>query len=116
VGTVNVATEVSVRRGTPLTSDPQTVIGPVLADNNNNPLYAIGNSAHANFSLIWTMPRFFLSDEPSLTMEVAYNQLTSCTRNCTPSVAGGFRPRGALDPAVDDSAVAVRAAFSAPRR
>ena len=116
VSTVNVAAEVSVRRGTPLTSDPQTVLGPVLADNNNNPLYAIGNSAHANFSLIWTMPRFFLSDEPSLTMEVAYNQLTSCTRNCSPSVAGGFRALGALDPGTDRRATAVRAAFAAPRR
>ena len=116
VGTVNVAAEVSVRRGTPLTSDPQTVIGPVVADNNDHPLYAIGNSAHANFSLIWTMPRFFLSDEPSLTTEVAYNKLTSCTRNCTPTVAGGFRARGALDPGVDDSSAAVRAAFSAPQR
>src|SRR5256714_1243174 len=116
VNTVNVAAEVSVRRGTPLTSDPQTVIGPVLADNNDHPLYAIGNSAHANFSLIWTMPRFFLSDEPSLTMEVAYNKLTSCTRNCTPSLAGGNRPRGALDPGVDNQATAVRATFAAPQR
>jgi len=116
VSSINYAAEVSVRRNTPLTSDPQTVIGPVLADNNNNPLYAIGNSAHAQLSLIWTMPRFFLSDEPSLTMEVAYNQLTSCTRNCTPSLAGGFRARGALDPGVDDRAAAVRASFSAPQR
>jgi Protein of unknown function (DUF1302) len=116
VNTVNVAAEVSVRRGTPLTSDPQTVIGPTLADNNDNPLYAIGNSAHANFSLIWSMPRFFLSAEPSLTMEVAYNQMTSCTRNCTPTAAGGFRANGALDPGADRRAAAVRAAFAAPQR
>lgn len=116
VGTVNVAAEVSVRRGTPLTSDPQTVIGPVKADNNGNPLYAIGNSAHANISMIWTMPRNFLSDEPSLTMEVAYNQLTSCTRNCTPSAAGSFRANGAVDPGVGRRAGAVRASFAAPQR
>lgn len=114
VGSVNYAGEVSVRRGTPLTSNPQAVTG--VANNNDNPFYAIGNSAHANFSLIWTMPRNFLSDEPSLSMEVGYNQLTSCTRNCTPSAAGLFRANGALDPGVDRRAAAVRAAFSAPQR
>jgi len=115
VGSVNYAAEVSLRHNTPLTSLPQTVIG-VVADNNDHPLYAIGNSAHVNLSLIWTMPRFFLSDEPSLTMEVAYNKLTSCTRNCTPTAAGGFRARGALDPGVDNQAAAVRATFAAPQR
>ena len=115
VGSVNVAAEVSVRRGTPLTSLPQTVIG-VVADNNANPLYAIGNTAHAQMSLIWTMPRMFLSDEPSLTMEVAYNELTDCTRNCTPTAAGGNRAKGAMDPGVTRGASAVRAAFAAPRR
>ena len=114
VGSLNYAAEVSVRRGTPLTSNPQTVTG--VADNNDHPFYAIGNSAHANLSMIWTMPRSFLSDEPSLTMEVAYNQLTSCTRNCTPTAAGAFRANGALDPGVDRRAAAVRAAFSAPQR
>lgn len=116
VGPVNYAAEVSVRRNTPLTSDPQTVIGAALADNNDHPLYAIGNTAHANLSLIWTMPRFFLSDEPSLTMEVAYNELTSCTRNCTPTAAASGRANGALDPGTSRRAVAIRAAFSAPQR
>lgn len=113
-GSINYAGEVSVRRGTPLTSNPQAVTG--VADNNINPFYAIGNSAHANFSLLWTMPRSFISNEPSLSMEVAYNQLTSCTRNCTPAAGGLFRANGALDPGVDRSAAAVRAAFSAPQR
>ncbi len=116
VGAVNVATEVSVRRGTPLTNDPQLVLGPTVADNNNNPLYAIGNSAHANVSVIWSMPRNFLSHEPSLTMEVAYNQLTSCTRNCTPTAAASGRANGALDPGTDRRAAAVRASFAAPQR
>lgn len=114
VGPVNYAAEVSMRRGTPLISNSQTVTG--VADNNDHPFYAIGNSAHANLSMIWTMPRSFLSDEPSLSMEVAYNQLTSCTRNCTPAAAGAFRDKGALDPGTDRSAAAVRAAFSAPHR
>src|SRR5206468_10729566 len=87
-----------------------------VADNNDHPFYAIGNSFHANLSLIWSMPRFFLSDEPTLTMEVAYNQMTSCTRNCTPSPAGANKPRGALDPGVNNQATAVRATFAAPQR
>lgn len=116
VETVNVAAEVSVRRNTPLTNDPQLVLGPTLADNNANPLYAIGNSAHANVSVIWTMARNFLSDEPSLTLELAYNQLTSCTRNCTPTAASSGRAKGALDPGTGRRAAAVRAAFSAPQR
>ncbi len=116
VNTVNIAAEVSVRRGTPLATDPQLVLGTALADNNANPLYAIGNSAHANFSLIWTMPRFFLSAEPSLTMEVAYNQLTSCTRNCTATAAASGRAGGALDQNAGRRAAAVRATFAAPQR
>ncbi|MEO6662827.1 MAG: DUF1302 family protein, partial [Rubrivivax sp.] len=116
VGAVNYGAEISVRRGTPLISPPQTVIGPALADNNDYPLYAIGNSFHANVSMIWTLPRLGLLDEASLVMEVAYNQLTSCTRNCTPTAAGAFRAKGALDPGADRRAVAVRATFAAPQR
>ena len=104
VGSVNYASEVSVRRDTPLVSDPQ-FLGPVGGDNDSDPRYAIGNSAHVNFSAIWTMPRFFLSQEPGLSMEVAFNELTSCTRNCA-----------AKDPNVGRRAAAVRAAFSAPQR
>jgi hypothetical protein len=115
VGSVNFAGELSVRRDTPLTSLPQEV-GTQEADNNNHAFYAVGNTAHANLSMIWSMPRNFLSDESSLTMEVAHNRLTSCTRNCTASAAGLFRADGARDPGIDRSATAVRAAFAAPQR
>jgi hypothetical protein len=104
VDTVNFAGELSVRRDTPLTSLPQEA-GTSGADNNNHALYAIGNSAHANVSMIWSMPRNFMSDEPSLSMEVAYNQLTSCTSNCS-----------AMDPGLDRRAAAVRALYAIPRR
>ncbi|MDH4565609.1 DUF1302 domain-containing protein [Pseudomonas sp. BN414] len=104
VGSLNYAGEISVRRDTPLTSLPQNV-GRAEADNNNHAFYAIGNSFHANLSMIWSMPRNFLSDEPTLTMEVAYNQMTSCTSNCN-----------AMDPGLDRRAEAVRAVFAAPQR
>ena len=104
VDTVNYAGELSVRRDTPLTSLPQEV-GNAEADNNHHAFYAIGNTAHANFSMIWTMPRNFTSNEPSLSMELAYNQLTSCTSNCN-----------ARDPELDRRAEAVRFAYSMPQR
>ncbi|MDE1165579.1 MAG: DUF1302 domain-containing protein [Pseudomonas sp.] len=104
VDTVNFAGELSVRRDTPLTSLPQEA-GTSGADNNNHALYAIGNSAHANVSMIWSMPRNFMSDEPALSMEVAYNQLTSCTSNCS-----------AMDPGLDRRAAAVRALYAIPQR
>ena len=105
VGSVNYAGELSVRRDTPLTSLPQNAMGAAKANNNDHALYAVGNSVHANLSMIWSVPRNFLSDESSLIMEVAYNQLTSCTRNCD-----------AMDPGLDRRAAAVRASFNAPQR
>jgi hypothetical protein len=104
INSVNIAGEFSVRRDTPLTNLPTVVTDP-NADNNNHAYYAIGNTAHANLSMIWTMPRNFMSDEPSLSMEVAYNQLTSCTQNCN-----------SLDPGVDRRAAAVRALYAIPQR
>jgi hypothetical protein len=114
VGQVNYAAEVSVRRGTPLTTNAQVV--PTGGDNDGDPRYAIGNSLHANFSLIWTMPRLPISPEPSLQLEVAFNQKTSCDRNCTPSAANSNRPTGALDPNASRNAGAIRVAFAAPQR
>ena len=112
---VNYAAELSVRHKTPLVSDPQAVTG-LVADNNDHPYYAIGDTAHANFSMIWALPRMFLSDEPTLSMEFAYNQLLKCTRNCTAAAPGLFRDKGALDPGTDRRAAAVRATFAAPHR
>jgi hypothetical protein len=104
VGSVNYAGELSVRRDTPLTSLPVNV-GNAEADNNDHAFYAIGNTAHANLSLIWTMPRNFLSDEPTFSMEVAVNKLTSCTKNCN-----------VMDPGLDGHAAAVRGLFAIPQR
>ncbi|WP_297838163.1 DUF1302 family protein [Pseudomonas sp.] len=104
VGSVNYAGEISVRRDTPLTSLP-VAVGTAEADNNHHTFYAIGNTAHANVNMIWTMPRNFMSDEPSFSMEVAYNQLTSCTSNCS-----------AMDPGLDRRAEAMRFLYAIPQR
>lgn len=115
-GMANFAIEASVRQGTPLTSNPQTVVPGTTADNKDNPLYAIGNTAHLNASVLWTLPRSFLSDEASISAELAFNHLSSCTRNCTPSAANANRPHGALDPNASRDAWGARIALSLPQR
>lgn len=86
VGPVNVAGEVSVRRNTSLVSDPQTdATG--RADNKKNPLYAVGNSAHAQVSAIYLLSPTALWDGGTFLGEIAWNRRTSITKNA-----------GALDP------------------
>lgn len=116
VGQINYAAEISVRRDTPLTSNSQVILPGVLADNDRHPYYAVGNSAHAQVSALWTMSRNFMSDEPSLNAEIAWNRMTSCTKNCTPSTASSFRPNGALDPNANRDAYAFRFTYSIPQR
>ena len=82
VGNVNFAAEVSIRRATPLASDAQT--DPLAAGNNNgNPLYAVGNSAHAQLSWIASLGPNFISHEADLVGEIAWNRATSVTRNAS---------------------------------
>lgn len=116
VGQINYAAEVSIRRDTPLTSNSQVILPGGIADNDKHPYYAVGNSAHAQLSALWTMSRNFLSDEPSLNAEVAWNRMTSCDKNCTPSTASNFRPNGALDPNANRDAYAFRFTFAIPQR
>ena len=80
LGAVNLAGELSVRRNTPLLSDAQS--DPTgTGDNSANALYAVGNSAHAQVSWLATLPPSFLSREADLLGEVAWNRVTSVTRN-----------------------------------
>lgn len=80
VGGFNLAGEASVRRNTPLVSGPVVdLVG--NGDGSANPLYAVGNSAHANLSGI-----FFLNSSPiwnnaSIVAELAWNRRLSVTRN-----------------------------------
>jgi hypothetical protein len=115
-GTMNVGIEGSVRRDTPLTSNAQVVLPGVVANNKASPLYAIGNSAHLQMSVLWTLPKMAISAEPSLAFEVAANRMTSCKVNCAPSTASAGRPYGALDPNATRDAWGVRASFAAPQR
>ncbi|MDF1552935.1 MAG: DUF1302 domain-containing protein [Deferrisomatales bacterium] len=81
----NFAAEVSMRRNTPLVSDPVTII-PAFdlnagADNDDNPGYAVGRSVHAQFNWFAVFGPSFISNEASFLGEVAWNRVTSITKN-----------------------------------
>ena len=80
IGDANVAGEVSVRRNTPLVSVAQA--NPSGAgDNSGNPLYAVGNSLHAQLSTLYLFSRNDIWDSANLAAEVAWHRRTSITKN-----------------------------------
>ena len=100
-GSVNVAGEVSLRRHATLVSDAQAVPPNAPADNNSNPLYAIGNTAHAQVSFLWAVDPNFIARESSLAAEVAWNRTLSVTKN-----------PGAVDPNTQRDAFGLRLVYS----
>lgn len=86
VGEFNIAGEASVRRNTPLaqagTADlfglvPVMFGGPSApADNQDNPSYPVGNSAHFNLSTLASFGPSVIAREASLVGELAWNRLT----------------------------------------
>lgn len=80
VGYFNIAGEISTRRDTPLVSDGVVVNG-TNADNDSNPAYAVGNSAHAQISVLSALPPSFISREASLLGEIAWNRRLNVTKN-----------------------------------
>ncbi|MFH1154445.1 MAG: DUF1302 domain-containing protein [Pseudomonadota bacterium] len=80
-GFVNVATEVSMRVNTPLVSDLQIVVPGVIADNDDNPLYAVGKSFHAQVSWLASMEPSFIAREADFLGEIAYNKRVSIDKN-----------------------------------
>lgn len=85
-GNVNFGAELSVRDNTPLASTGltifQTPAGVVVNgdfDNNDNPGYAVGRTAHANLSWLASLRPNWLADETSFAGEVAWNRRLSFT-------------------------------------
>lgn len=76
----NVAGEVSVRNNAPLVSTAAAVLGPG-ADNASGGLYAVGRTAHAQVSVIQSLPANALWDGANLIGEVAWNRRLSIKRN-----------------------------------
>lgn len=100
VGTVlrgaNVAAELSFRSDMPLISSPG--LDPELVgDNSDNPLYAIGRTAHLNLSLTNAFGKKRFWDNAQLTFEAGGNRVLSITENrarfnaATTRDAWGFR-------------------------
>lgn len=100
IGQLNLAFEGSIRRNASLVSDPQVVLPGVLADNDAHPLYAVGNTAHAQVSGIYVLSETALWDAGAFLGEVAWNRRLSIDKN-----------PGALDPNTTRDAAALRFIF-----
>ena len=80
LGTSNVSGEVSFRDNAPLVSDPQLDFGST-GNNNSNPLYAVGRTAHANISTITLLGKTMFWDGAVFLNELAWNRTLSITKN-----------------------------------
>jgi hypothetical protein len=101
VGEFSFAGEASMRWNMPLVSNGQTVPPGMAADNNDDPLYALGRTAHVNLNVLASLGPSFISNEASLVGEIAWNRLLSVTKN--PS---------ALDPGATDDGVGLRLVYT----
>jgi len=101
----SLAGEVSIRQNAPLASIGLSripAVGAGMAFNNSgNPGYAVGETAHVQFSWIASLGPSFLSDEASFTGEIAWNKRLKTTQG-----------EQFLNPLADDSATGVRMVFS----
>lgn len=101
----SLAGEVSYRTNAPLASSGQATLATIGVNaglnNNSNPGYAVGESAHAQLSWIASLGPSFISREASFLGEVAWNKRMKVTRNAR-----------MLNPNADKSAVATRVVYS----
>ena len=99
------AGEMSYRRNTPLASTGQSVIPAIGVgvnyDNRDNPGYAVGETAHLQFSWLASLGPNFLSQESSFVGEIAWNKRMKVTKN--PQM---------MNPNADETATAIRTSFS----
>lgn len=79
VGNVNLGGEMSLRSNTPFDSDAQADTSG--ADNNGNPLYAVGKSAHAQVNWIASIGPSFLAREADFVGELGWNRRLSVDKN-----------------------------------
>jgi hypothetical protein len=99
------AGEASIRKNTPLASSGQAVIPAIgvgaTFDNDNNPGYAVGETAHAQVSWLASLGPTSIYREASFLGEIAWNKRMKVTRN--PNM---------MNPNADKSAVGLRMVFS----
>lgn len=80
LGDANVAGEMSVRHNMPLATDLGLNFSGT-GNNTDNPLYAVGNTAHANLSVLYSLPRTPLWPDATLAGEIGWNRRLSITKN-----------------------------------
>ncbi|MEK8029795.1 DUF1302 domain-containing protein [Ideonella sp. DXS29W] len=101
----SLAGEVSYRTNTPLASAGQAVIPAIGVgvdfDNRGNPGYAVGKTAHAQFSWLASLGPSVIASEASFLGEIAWNQRVSVTKN-----------ESMLNPNADKSATAMRMVYA----
>jgi hypothetical protein len=100
-GPVSFAGEAHLRHNTPLASIPQAVMPGVNADNDDNPLYAVGDTIHALLSGIYLLGTSPAWHSASLVAELGWQWCPRITENPM-----------AFDPRRDRQAIGVRALFS----
>lgn len=105
VGAWGLAGEASYRQNAPLASSGQAVIPAIGVgtgfDNRGNPGYAIGETAHLNFSWLASLGPNLIANESSFLGEVAWNTRVKTTKN-----------EAMLNPNADKSASALRFVFA----
>ncbi len=95
------AGEASMRWNMPLVSNGQTVLPGVAANNDSDPLYAIGRTAHVNLNVLASFGPNFIANESGLVGEMAWNRLLNVTQN-----------RAALDPNVTDDGLGFKVVYT----
>lgn len=105
LGEWGLAGEASYRQNAPLASSSQSRIPAIgvgmTLDNNDNPGYAVGETAHLQLSWIASLGPSFISQEASFVGEVAWNQRVKVTKN--PAM---------LNPNADKQATAMRMVYT----
>ena len=91
-GPANVAAEVSIRTNQDLASSQASTFVPGF--------YAVGRTAHANVSTLWSLDPTPLFNEAMLAAEIAWNRVLTCQSGCT-----------ALDPNTTRDATGLRLQF-----
>ena len=100
IGDANVGFEASIRHNAPLVSLTVTDLAGT-ADNDHDPLYAVGKTAHLLLNTIYTMPTSAFWDGAVFLGEIAWNRTLSVDKN-----------RDNLDPNSTRDATALRLAFT----
>ena len=95
------AGEASMRWNMPLVSNGQTVLPGVVADNDDDALYAVGRTAHVNLNVLASFGPNFLARESGLVGEIAWNRLLNVTKN-----------RAALDPNATDDGLGFKVVYT----